>query len=208
MPTPRILATGFSAFPGARRNPTEVLIGGLDVRRLARRFDIDLAATILPTEYQAVEDILPQLWTAVRPDAVIHFGLHGRAGQVRIEQRGANYIRTTPDAAGRRSGRIAVRPGGPLFHNATLPVTRTVAALRRDGIAATASSDAGGYLCNYALYRSLELAPPGAIAGFVHVPWPAEEHAPRAPVRRPAWADLMRAVENTLRTATMAVRTG
>ncbi len=208
MPRPRILATGFSAFPGARRNPTEMLIGGLDIRCLARRLDIDLATTILPTEYRAVDDLLPRLWADIRPDAVVHFGLHGRAGRVRVEERAANYIRTTPDAAGRRPDRIAIEPGGPLYRSARIPVTRLVTALKRDRLAATASNDAGGYLCNYALYRSLERAGPGAIVGFVHVPWPAEERAPNAPARRPSLADLAVAVECTLRTAAMAVRNG
>jgi len=212
MAKPRLLVTGFSAFPGAPRNPTETLIDALDVSRLARRLDIDLAAAVLPTEYDAVSQILPRLWNDIRPDAVIHFGLHGRAGQVRVEMRGTNYMRPVPpDAARRHPGRIAIEPGGPMHRRASLPVDRIRSATRRAGVPARLSHDAGGYLCNYALWLSLGLAEGRgesgpAIAGFVHLPWPAEERAPRAPAVRPSWGGLAVAMETAIEVTAVAAR--
>ncbi|MEJ8571348.1 pyroglutamyl-peptidase I [Microbaculum marinum] len=206
MTRPRILVTGFSAFPGAPRNPTETLVGALDVRRLATRLDIELAATVLPTEYAAVAQMLPRLWAQVRPDAAIHFGLHGRAGQVRVETRGANYMRPFPDAARRHPDRVAIEPDGPLHRRATLPAARLNAALRAEGIPARLSHDAGGYLCNYATYLSLGLAREGTIAGFVHLPWPAEVRARRAPHERPGWSALALAMETAIAVTAVTVR--
>ena len=62
---------------------------------------------------------------------------------------------------------------GPVAYRSTLPVDELVAALRAEGIPASASRDAGGFLCNhvfYSLMRVLEQERPEAIGGFVHVP--------------------------------------
>ncbi|WP_436639916.1 pyroglutamyl-peptidase I [Microbaculum sp. FT89] len=212
MAKPRLLVTGFSSFPGARRNPTEVLVNALDVKRLVRRFDIDVAAAILPTEYAAVSDLLPRLWNDVRPDAAIHFGLHGRARTVRIETRAANHATPVrPDAGGKRLAALAIEPGGPPYRRTTLPAEKIVVALRRAGIPATLSADAGGYLCNYATWVSLTAARgktggAGGPAGFVHLPWPAEERAPNAPSGRPGWGALALAMETVIATGAQAVR--
>jgi pyroglutamyl-peptidase len=62
---------------------------------------------------------------------------------------------------------------GPEFLPATLPAAHIVTRLRRRGLPARISRDAGGYLCNALLYRSLEIAQvhgaPGR-SGFVHLP--------------------------------------
>jgi len=208
MARPRLLVTGFSAFPGAHRNPTEVLVNALDVGRLARRFDIDLAAAILPTEYGAVSALIPTLWDDVKPDAAIHFGLHGRARTVGIETRAANHATPTkPDAAGFVPDRTSIEPGGPFHRRVTLPTERLVVALNRAGVPATLSPDAGGYLCNYATWLSLRQAQGRGLAGFVHLPWPAQVRAPRAPSGRPGWGALARAMEVAIATGALAVRT-
>lgn len=207
MNKPRLLVTGFSAFPGARRNPTETLVAGLDVRRLARRFDIELATAVLPTEYAAVEVLVPRLWQELQPAAVIHLGLHGRAAAVRVETRAKNHMSPVrPDAARARPGRPEIDPTGPAVHRATLPVMRILAALRRRGVPARLSNSAGSYLCNFASYLSLKLAPSRAITGFIHLPWPAEVGAPRAPLERPGWAMLERAVEEAIGVTAVAAR--
>jgi pyroglutamyl-peptidase len=207
MTPPKLLVTGFSSFPGARRNPTEALVAGLDVVRLAERLGVELAVTVLPTEYVAVADLLPRLWEELRPDAVIHFGLHGRAATIRIEMRANNHMSPVrPDAARQRPVHPAIARDGPPVRRATLPVWPMVAALHRRGIAARLSPDAGSYLCNYASYLSLGLAPKGALAGFVHLPWPAEITARHAPSRRPAWAALAVAVEEMIRAVAISAR--
>ena len=206
MSRPRILVTGFSSFPGARRNPTEALMNGLDVVRLAGRFDIELAASVLPTEYEAAAELVPALWKEIEPDAVIHFGLHGRAGMVRIERRAKNHVSPVrPDAAGYRPEWPEIDPAGPAIRRATLPVDVLTAALHARGVPARPSHDAGSYLCNFASYLSLGLAG-NAITGFVHLPWPLEVPAPHAPPDRPAWAQLRLAVEETVRVVAIAAR--
>lgn len=213
MTCPRILVTGFSAFPGARSNPSEALVRGIDVDALSRRLGIGLATAILPTEYEAVSEMLPRLWAELEPDAVIHFGLAGRAGRVRLEAFGRNASAPfRPDASGRLPAGRVIEPGGPILRRATLPLAQLAAVLARQGIPAAISVDAGGYLCNFATYLSLGIAgtaaAPRPLAGFVHLPWPREERVPRAPSGRPGWAQLALAVETAVAVTALAARAG
>ena len=77
-----------------------------------------------------------------------------------------------PDAGGAFPVSRAVYAGGPEILRASLPVNYIVGRLRRRGIPAFASRDAGGYLCNATLYHSLATAraQPGRRVGFIHVP--------------------------------------
>ena len=64
-----------------------------------------------------------------------------------------------------------------------MPVDGLVAALHAQGIPASASRDAGGYLCNhifYVLMRVLEQERPQARGGFVHVPLLPEQALDKA----------------------------
>ncbi len=206
---PRVLVTGFRPFPGAPTNPSEELVRALRVGELSRRHGIELVTQILPVEYAAVAEALPRLWRDLQPAAVLHVGLHGRARIPRVELRGKNHMSpVAPDAAGQLPRRPAIEPGGPAIRASSLPAPRIVAAIHARGARARTSHDAGGYLCNFATYLSLGLAPKGAIAGFLHVPWPAEEtgRARRAPAGRPGRAELMVALEAAIGAVALGLR--
>ncbi|TCT04141.1 pyroglutamyl-peptidase [Tepidamorphus gemmatus] len=208
---PRILVTGFSAFPGARSNPSEGLVAGLAVEALSSRLGIALATAVLPTEYDGVGEQLPRLWRDLAPDAVIHFGLAGRARHVRLETCGRNACAPfRPDAAGRLPRGHVIEPGGPILRRVTLPVAWIAAAFARQGIPATISVDAGRYLCNVATYLSLAIAAqapgPKPLVGFVHLPWPREERIARAPSDRPGWSQLAQAVETAIAVTALKAR--
>jgi len=165
-----ILVTGFGAFPGARRNPTLSILDGL-ARRRARlaRLGLALRCVALPVVYDAVG---PALRAAVGPqgvDAILHLGLARRRRMITIETRALNRAGPLhPDAAGRRPAPILAN-GTPLALRATYPAHRVQGALARAGHDVRLSIDAGDYVCNATLYRSLSarLAPR---VGFIHVP--------------------------------------
>ena len=165
-----ILVTGFGAFPGARRNPTLAILEGLarHRQRLAR-LGIAIRCVALPVVYDAVE---PALRAAVGPngvDAILHLGLAGRRGMFTVETRALNRAGPLhPDAARRRPQPILAN-GAPQVLRATYPAIRVRAALAHAGHEARLSIDAGDYVCNATLYRSLaaRLAPR---VGFIHVP--------------------------------------
>ena len=168
-----VLITGFGPFPGVPVNATMELLP-----RLARLApicfpDVRFTFEVLPTEWAAGPRRLHLLLQEVAPDLALHFGVSPRARGFEVEQRARNARAVTPDASGALPAGAAVCVG-PEYLPASLPVRHIVARLRRLGIAAFVSRDAGTYLCNAALYHSLasakDAAKAGRRVGFVHIP--------------------------------------
>lgn len=164
-----LLVTAFGAFPGAPHNPSEQIMRLLqrDGRRAFARAGLRLTTAVLPVAY----DIAPHLDALVareKPDAILHLGLAARRRQVSIEMRARNRVTTVkPDAFGRHAQFHAYRSGRS-HRRSTWNARRLRAALRRERIDASVSQDAGDYVCNATLWRSLEVDRAPAI--FVHVP--------------------------------------
>jgi pyroglutamyl-peptidase len=191
-----VLATGFGAFPGARRNPSADLMGALERRKTRfAGFGIRLETCVLPVLYHEIAPRLAKLYAQVKPDGILHFGLAGRRKDISIETRARNRVSLfAPDAGGARAQGLRLVPDGPAVLAAPIPAAQIVTALRRAGIASRLSHDAGSYLCNAALYHSL--ARP-AYAGFVHIPWPT---------RHPSFAEIVKAAEIAILETAVAVR--
>jgi pyroglutamyl-peptidase len=184
-----ILVTGFGPFPGAPYNPTAAL-----VTRLARlrRPNTRIVGHVFATEYAAVDRDLPRLIALHQPDALLMFGLHGRARTLRIETLARNALGRHRDAGGRYAKAHAIVPGATHAKMFT-PAARLVRAARRTGAAAAPSRDAGSYLCNYLCWRATEATKKGPrVAAFVHVPAVARK-ALRRGARRLRDASLERA---------------
>jgi pyroglutamyl-peptidase len=169
-----VLITGFGPFPGVPVNATMRLLPEL-ARAAPRLFpDVHFAVEVLPTEWAAGPRRLHQVLAEVAPDLALHFGVSSRARGFEIEQRARNACAVTMDACGALPSGAALRDGGAEHLPASLPVRHIVARLRRLGIPAFVSRDAGSYLCNAALYHSLVCAKDEAAAGrrvgFVHIP--------------------------------------
>lgn len=176
----RILATGFSSFPGAPVNPTEVLIGMLGSAPPDLGADVVLESAVMPVEYGRVPAMLAGIGRRFRPDIAIHFGLAQTARGFRLERQGRNRNSViAPDAAGALPPARAVGPG-PARIAATLPLEAIAAALVGQGLPVQWSDNAGAYLCNFTLYSVCAglvdgFRPP--LAGFVHVPFLDEQLA-------------------------------
>jgi pyroglutamyl-peptidase len=184
-----ILLTGFGSFPGAPYNPTATLVERLS--RL-RRPNLRLVGHVFPTEYAAVDRDLPKLIGAHRPDALLMFGLHGRARTLRVETLAHNAIGRHRDASGADAPSRAVACAAKHARMAS-PAARLVRAARRAHVPARLSRDAGDYLCNYLCWRATELTQAGPrLAAFVHVP-PVARKALRRGARRLRAAALERA---------------
>ena len=167
-----VLITGFGPFPGVPVNATMRLLPELG--RVAPKLfpDVRFVLEVLPTEWAAGPRRLERLLADVAPDLALHFGVSSRARGFEIEARARNVCTQAPDAAGALPVGTAIRDGGAEFMAASLPVQHIVARLRRRGIPAFVSRDAGGYLCNATLYHSLGCAreAPGRRVGFIHIP--------------------------------------
>lgn len=195
---PIVLITGFGPFPTVSANATSILVP--QIAESARRAipGVAIAAHILPTEWDASLAMLGALTRRLKPTVALHFGVSGRATGFEIETRGRNRCSLSADAAGRLPNDVRLSADGPEFLPATLPAAHIVSRLRRRGLPAQISRDAGGYLCNALLYRSLEIArsaDPSTRTGFIHLPTslvnerrPSLE--PRTPVRM-TWDDVV-----------------
>lgn len=166
----RILVTGFGPFPGAPENPTGAL-----VRALARKPlpGVTLRAHVFATRYNAVDRALPRLLRSFKPDALIMFGLATRSRAIRIETLARNRISPHPDAGGyvRGPGAIDLTAARSLAVRA--PSAALLRTLKKAGLPARLSRNAGNYLCNYILWHATCAAeePRGPkIAAFIHVP--------------------------------------
>jgi pyroglutamyl-peptidase len=184
-----ILITGFGPFPGAPHNPTAALVARL---ARVRRPNLKVVSHIFPTEYVAVDRDLPRVISRHRPDALLMFGLHGRARTLRIETLARNALGRHRDAGGRYAKTRAIVPGG-LHARMVTPAARLMRAARQAGVPAILSRDAGSYLCNYLCWRATAAARKGPrLAAFVHVP-PVARKALRQGSRRLRGAALERA---------------
>ncbi|MEP7032091.1 MAG: pyroglutamyl-peptidase I [Pseudolabrys sp.] len=170
-----ILITGFGPFPGSPYNPTGPL-----VRQLARgkRLGVKIVPHIFETSYAAVDRDLRKLIAKHKPDALLMFGLASRARIIRVETRARNVLARLPDAAGKTPRRTTIVTGKPAAMIMPVPAHLMLAAIRKTGVRARLSRDAGRYLCNYLCWRAAEAAAKKGgprIAAFVHVPRVAEK---------------------------------
>jgi pyroglutamyl-peptidase len=169
MARPRVLLTGFGPFPGVAENPSGWLAETLAVRKPAH--DVELHGYVLPTEWDAVAALAPDLHAALQPHVMIHFGVSAGARGLRIERSAHNQTAPRHDAGGRLPVAPTISPAGAARLDTGLPVAEIAAHLRAQGFAASASPSCGRYLCNFLYYRSLEWAQAqGRDALFVHVP--------------------------------------
>ena len=194
-----MLVTGFGPFPNAPQNPTQSLVLSLAAEPAQKFGASELRAIVLPTDYRKSWPVLRRVYKSFDPDVVVHFGLSRNAVGLVVERLGRKRVdRGRLDAAGFAPSSGLCRRSGPDELAATLPVEAIVKALAEQRFPAAVSDDAGGYVCNATLYRSLLAVKAGErrLVGFIHVP----------PEGRNGWtqARLRRAAELVLQIATAA----
>lgn len=166
----RILVTGFGPFPGAPENPTGRLVRGL-VRE--KRPGVTVKAHVFATRYRTVDRALPRLLKSFKPDALIMFGLATRSRAIRVETLARNRISHHPDAGGFTRGPCAIDAASQHSIKVRAPAAALLRAVKRTGLPARLSRNAGDYLCNYILWHATRAAKePQApkLAAFIHVP--------------------------------------
>lgn len=167
-----MLVTGFGAFPGAPENPTAALVEALAGEMPGLLGAGALRTAVLPTEFVRSWSKLRSLYRRFDPDVVVHFGLSARTAEIRLETSARNCVaKGKVDAAGVAARRRHVSARGPGRLTVTLPTSELKAALSAAGFTAVISDDAGDYVCNAVLYRSLAASEGTARrVGLVHVP--------------------------------------
>jgi len=189
---PRILVTGFSAFPGAPVNSTERLVAELEKRRTELADIGEIALAVLDVDYRKLPAALCDLAAAGQPDIAIHFGLSARATGFMLERCARNAVGEQLDNAGYMPAGGKICAADDVLPSA-LPLEKLADALTAHGLPVAWSDDAGAYLCNYLFYLSRsdilpEFAP--EMSGFIHVPPLAGSAASPASLAAPAGTTL------------------
>ncbi len=201
-----ILVTGFGPFPGAPFNPTAPLVARLARQRRPALADVRIVPHVFATSYAAVDRELPLLIARHQPDALVMFGLHGRARTLHIETRARNALALRADARGSAPQRRAIAPGHPDLAMPA-PARHLLAAAKSARVPAALSHDAGRYLCNYLCWRAALAARQGPrIAAFVHVPGVDRKPLRPGKPRRFTLDDLTRAGSRLLAAVAAAAR--
>ena len=165
---PRLLLTGFGPFPGAPRNPTAEVVARVAAHAGLGR-DVEIVPRILPVTWAAVGAVADTL-AAVAPDVVLHLGLARRARDIRVETRACNRAAVwAVDAAGRAPTSTTLELDGPTHRAVRAPTRAMTARIAALGLPARLSDDAGDYLCNALLWRSLAGSADRPTA-FLHLP--------------------------------------
>jgi pyroglutamyl-peptidase len=167
----RVLITGFGPFPGVTENMSGWLAERLASSEASSHHP--LHAERLPTEWEHVAKLEPQLLNVLKPRLILHLGLNQRARTFRIERSAHNRVVAKEDARGALPLRSAILARGLPRIDTPLPATRLAKHLRGHGVPAVASRSAGSYLCNFLYYLSLDWAlrqESRCDVCFVHVP--------------------------------------
>jgi pyroglutamyl-peptidase len=168
-PDPRLLLTGFGAFPGVPANPSALVVERLRAQGW-RPEGVALDFAVLPTSWAEAARTLAAARRGCGAAGVLLTGVAASARGFRMETRARNRVSTTaPDAAGLSHATAHITPSGPGLRRATVPVRAAVAAIRAEGLPAVASFDCGDYLCNHTFYRLLQDQGGGPM-GFLHIP--------------------------------------
>lgn len=176
---PLVLLSGFEAFAGDLRNPSQDACALLDGSIIAahRIVSIDLPVTF--------SGAWRRLEAGIRhhdPALVLATGLWASRSDLSIERIALNFVDARiPDNRGQQPRERPIIAGAQLAYPSRLPVGAVVNALKNAHIPATASLSAGAFVCNFLYYRLAHaLQSSRRRYGFVHVPAAAEHHVPGA----------------------------
>lgn len=172
-PRLRVAVAGFGPFPGVAKNPSGEIVRALAKMQRFRMSGIALDTAIFETSYGATESALQKL-IAKNPEAIVLFGVAGRAKHVRIETLARNRASLLhPDHARYTPLSHQLVAEGPATIRVRGAAMRLRAAVRATGAKAELSIDAGSYLCNAVFYRALAVtasSDPAPLTFFIHVP--------------------------------------
>jgi pyroglutamyl-peptidase len=176
----KILVTGFDPFGGEPINPSWEA-----VRRLPDAVkSIEIIKAQIPTSFGRSADVVRAATLEHDPDVVICIGQAGGQLAISAERVASNVSEgRIPDNDGKQPIDTRIRADGPAAYFTSLPVEAMVTAMKKTGIPAVVSNNAGAYVCNHLMYQVLYMIDhefPGKRGGFVHVPY-----APQQVVNKP-----------------------
>ena len=201
-----LLLTSFEPFDGTGLNSSELALREFLRLHPSEIGGVPLASTILPVAFgedvRALRRFCESL--AQSPRAILHLG-QTHESVVAVEERAVNQRLPGTRDWSTKDEHIAICSGASPFLASTFPAQAILSALHLADVPARLSTDAGTYLCNHILFRSLHQAvsegEPQCV-GFLHLPRLSEQLAPgEKPASLPLQV-LARAVEAACRAMT------
>ena len=195
----KVLVTGFDPFGGEKLNPAlEAIkslpseIQGAEVRWLE-----------VPTVFYKSAKILEEEIRLYQPDIVLCVGqAGGRKGltpeRVAINQDDARI----PDNEGNQPIDRPIQLDGPPAYFSSLPIKAMIQAIKEEGLTASVSNTAGTFVCNHLMYQVLYLVEkefPNIKAGFMHIPYMAEQVVDKPHTPAMDLVDIVRGIEAAIR---------
>jgi len=165
----KILVSGFDRFGHLKRPNASSEVA---LPAVAEKYGELVETIVLPVAYEVAATQLDEAIKELNPVAVVMFGISaGRKVRLERKAHNAQFNVAIPDNSGvRKIGRI-VR-GGPKVFDATLPLEDLYARLSDAEIPTKFSDNAGSFVCNELMYRTLAATserPRGTIpTGFIH----------------------------------------
>ena len=197
----KILLTAFEPFGGEKVNPS--LEAARDVPGTVGGARIVLRT--VPVTFAGAADAVIRAIRAERPDAVLCLGQAGGRAALTPERVAINLDDARiPDNGGACPKETPIDPDGPAAYFSTLPVRAMAERIRAAGIPAEVSCTAGTFVCNHLMYAVLRYADteaPGLAAGFMHVPYLAEQVKDRPGVPSLTKAEIARGIAAALEAA-------
>ena len=171
----KILVTGFDPFGGESVNPAFEAVKLLPETIAGAK----IVKLEIPTVFSASGPAVEAAIKKHRPDMVLNVGQAGGRSCVTIEKVAINLADARiPDNNGEQPTDEPLQADGETAYFATLPVKAMMQNVRAHGIPCAISYTAGTYVCNCVMYNVLYLCSkryPGVRAGFIHVPFAAEQ---------------------------------
>ena len=165
----RILLTGFEPFHEYKINSSWSLVDSFK----NTTSDFESIKLLLPVEFKAVSNLVPEMLKQYQPDIVLAFG-QCTGDSIRIERVALNLDDArTADNNGYTSADEPIHADGKNAYFSTLPIKVIQQAVAAKNIPVVISNSAGTYVCNHLFYELLywcdKLSLPTKI-GFVHLP--------------------------------------
>jgi pyroglutamyl-peptidase len=165
----RLLLFAFAPFGGDARNPSGEIAAELDGKTIR---GCRIRAVVLPVARRLAFPALERVLEESAPELVLGLGVAAGRSVVSVERRAVNRdAYGGGDELGERPEDEPIDPAGPDERLATVAVEELAAAIRRAGVPAQPSDDAGTFLCNHVYYRALGATASQSLpAVFLHLP--------------------------------------
>lgn len=180
----RLLLTGFEPFGGSEVNvsqdivhatPPVMMLGDpwQEVRQNpSAEVEVEIERVVLPVDQAGSLAVAQRLLSGESWDGIVHLGVCGTCTTPRLEMRAQDELdMRIPDNSGRQVSLEPLSGTGDLWSTAPIKTW-----MQDWDIDATPSVDAGRFLCNETLYRTLEAIQDSTIPTlFIHLP-PREKY--------------------------------